>query len=1586
MKESTGRPTVLMDSKRSLKVKSHSQGVRPSLNASHSTTWADKRREINAHQAQEEMRPGRNSKRKGVRVQVAEPGRRATPKEFPVKLVGPSPVVSIQVEGIYTKALLDTGAQVTLLYRDFYDRHLKHLPLQRLEDLEIWGIGTQSFPYDGYLPIKLTFDPSLAGKAETFDTLAVVCPRPPGANKSSLIIGTNTDLVRRLLTQLVQGQDAPTLKVHPMLRQAYQRLGLEQKAPAEGVGKIWKLDKTEKVLQPGEVTCLRASVKLTWKQPGPFMVLESGPSEAQKGIEVIPEVIPLKALQKSHGKVLVSVRNTATTPVKVPARVLLGQVNPATPVAPSDLKREDGGEITIEELCSGNTALPPEWKKRARAQLIRWKEIFSRDEFDVGCAKSATHNIRLHEDKPFRERVRRVPLGDLEDLREQLGELKRTGIIRESRSPYASPIVVVRKKTGSLRLCIDYRTLNRRTIPDQYTTPRIEDALQSLSGAKWFSVMDLKSGYYQIPMNPEDREKTAFITPVGFFEFNRMPQGLSGAPATFQRLMERTVGDMNLIEVLVYLDDIIVFGRTLEEHEERLEKVLKRLYEEGLKLSPEKCQFYQSSVHYLGHIVSAEGVSTDPEKLDAVTSWPRPTNVTELRSFLGFCSYYRRFVEGFAKIARPLNELLRTEGEDDVPELVKPVKPAMGPRKPKESIQDQWTSKCEEAFIQLKKSLTTAPVLAYADPSKPYELHVDASRDGLGGVLYQEHDGHLRPVAYVSRSLIPSERNYPTHKLEFLALKWAVVDKLKDYLYGAEFIVKTDNNPLTYLLTTAKLDATGHRWLAALSSFMFSLKYRPGVGNRDADALSRRSHAPNDPTEEWAHLTSEGVRALCQGTEFRSSGGARAEEIGVSAAGVPRCYCRVTQVEEEGLPRLSKGDLRKEQLKDPLGKLLLKAIETQRPELLLTDSPREARLLHKEWDRLQIRQGVVYRRGPSDDLEEKWQLFLPAKFREGVLAALHDNHGHLGPERTFQLVRDRFYWPCMRGEVEGYCRSCARCIQRKTLPRQAAPMGHLQSQGPMELVCIDFLCLEPDLSGQGNVLVVTDHFTRYAQAFPTKDQKATTVAKVLVEKFFVHYGLPQRLHSDQGRDFESRLIKKLLDLLGIQKTRTTPYHPQGDAQPERFNRTLLNMLGTLSSEKKQHWSKHVAAIVHAYNSTVSDVTGYSPYRLMFGREARLPVDLAFGISPDHTSAASHKGYVDRLRKSLKTAYEKAQVSSDQRGLRNKRNFDLKVRIQDLQPGDKVLLRNLGIPGKHKLADRWKSQPYVICKQLPNLPVYQIRPEGRVGPLKTWHRNHLLPLSEAVRLPPDPVSHEVPSTSQGHRPVTRSQTAFPDVRDGDSPIEDLEDEEEVPDWMWSSQLPEPTTAYLSSSELVERGTLRAEAPEFVPFHMLTEEVADGEDPEEEIALFSEEELTASETPESNALGLEEEAIEESPRAAGSSTSKIVTPKEQRERRVIHPPKRLTYDQLGECSEEAIFTSKRTLDQPSSSTADLVEDNPSSPPGTSVQATQVSGVCEQNYLPSPDNWWEVPMSNLCCNMQLLSLNSAYEKEDNSLLCIC
>lgn len=433
------------------------------------------------------------------------------------------------------------------------------------------------------------------------------------------------------------------------------------------------------------------------------------------------------------------------------------------------------------------------------------------------------HSIRLTDERPFHERSQRLAPADIDDVRRHIQELIAAGIIKESRSPYALPIVVARRKTGKVRMYIDYRSLNSRTIPDQYTTSRIDDTLDYLSGSQWFSVLDLRSGYYQIVMKEEDKEKTAFICPLVFYQFERMPQGITGAPATFQRLMERAVGDMNILEVIVYLDDLIIFGKTLEEHEERLLKVLDRLKEAGLKISLDKCQFGQSEVKYVGLIVSANGVATAPAKIETVPTWPHPTDLKTLRSFLGFCGYYRRFIANYSSIVRPLTNL--TQGHAPKQHHRKTDKDSKKVYlKDSEPFGERWSPACTTDFHQIINCLIHAPVLAFSDPNKPCVLHVDASLTGLRAVLYQEHPEGLRPVAFASRKLSASKKNYPVHQLEFLSLKWAVVDKFHDYLYGAKFTVWTDNNPHTYVLTTAKLNATGHWWLAELSTYEFNIQ------------------------------------------------------------------------------------------------------------------------------------------------------------------------------------------------------------------------------------------------------------------------------------------------------------------------------------------------------------------------------------------------------------------------------------------------------------------------------------------------------------------------------------------------------------------------------------------------------------------------------------------------------------------------------------------------------------------------------------------------------------------------------------------
>lgn len=292
------------------------------------------------------------------------------------------------------------------------------------------------------------------------------------------------------------------------------------------------------------------------------------------------------------------------------------------------------------ELDFGDSPISVQLKEHIQTRVD--KEVphaFSRHELDVGGLSGVTHRIELEPHVPFKERTRRVSPADFNDLKRHLQDLLAAGIIEESSSPYASPIVLVRKKNGDLRMVVDYRRLNNLTKKDAYPLPRIEETFTLLSGSKWFTVLHLKSGYYQLEVEPSDRSKTAFTTPFGTWQFRRMPQGLTNSPATFQQTMEKVMARLNLQEVITFLDDLIVFSDSLEQHEERLMKVLKRIADFGLKLSPSKCKFFQTKVKYLGHVISAQGIQPDPDKVAAIREWPRPQTVRELRSFLGFTGY-----------------------------------------------------------------------------------------------------------------------------------------------------------------------------------------------------------------------------------------------------------------------------------------------------------------------------------------------------------------------------------------------------------------------------------------------------------------------------------------------------------------------------------------------------------------------------------------------------------------------------------------------------------------------------------------------------------------------------------------------------------------------------------------------------------------------------------------------------------------------------------------------------------------------------------------------------------------------------------
>ena len=385
------------------------------------------------------------------------------------------------------------------------------------------------------------------------------------------------------------------------------------------------------------------------------------------------------------------------------------------------------------------------------ALLLANKTTFSTSSYDLGCTSVVKHPILLTDNNPFKERSRRIPPALYEEVRQHLKQMLSSGVVRESSSPWASNVVLVRKKDNTLRFCIDFRKLNSRTIRNAHSLPRIEETLDSLNGACWFSSLDLCSGYWQVEVEEADKPKTAFtVGPMGFYECNRMPFGLTNSPATFQYLMEKVVGDLNMCSCLVYLDDVVLFSNTLEDRLSRLKEILNRLQTAGLKLKPSKCHFLQKRLKYLGHIVSANGVECDPDLTVDLKSWPVPTCVKKVQRFLGFAGFYRRYVKDFAKIASPLHALTGT------------TKGRSGRTIP---IPWEWGPNQQTSFQTLIDKLTSPPILSYPDYSQPFLLRSDASCEGLGAVLCQEQEGQIRVIAYASRCLKKSEKNYPSNKL-----------------------------------------------------------------------------------------------------------------------------------------------------------------------------------------------------------------------------------------------------------------------------------------------------------------------------------------------------------------------------------------------------------------------------------------------------------------------------------------------------------------------------------------------------------------------------------------------------------------------------------------------------------------------------------------------------------------------------------------------------------------------------------------------------------------------------------------------------
>ena len=552
-------------------------------------------------------------------------------------------------------------------------------------------------------------------------------------------------------------------------------------------------------------------------------------------------------------------------------------------------------------------------------------------------------------------------------------------------------------------------------------------------------------------------------------------------------------------------------------------------------------------------------------------------------------------------------------------------------------------------------------------------------------------------------------------------MKRAVCENFHEYLYGSNmFEVYTDNNPLTYVLSSAKLDACGQRWVAKLANYNFTIKYKCGLSNVETDALSRICWPEvladtEDLDVDLNCMDTHVVNAILTGSRCKSS---LIESVSCSSKIIPP----EMSLDSDSSSNI---DWMKEQRADPNLTVIIKLIESgqlQKRKLHKKDTP-EVKSLLRIMKSLKLVKDILYRKTYTDNSSSKkiqWQLVVPKAYRPRALAGCHDDVGHQGRMRTLSLLRERFFGQGM--QTEAIQLKCTRCLRRKT-PSHVAPLQTIHVTQPLELVHMDYLCLEPSKGNIENVLAITDHFTRYALAYPSKTQTAQATARILWNNFICHCGFPEKFISYQGRKFESDLIKELCKIAGVQKLHTTPYHPQGNGQCERFNSTLCNMLGTLSEEEKSDWKSYLGCMTHAYNCTKHASTTYSPYYLMFGRHPRLPIDVEFGLPKSNSGDNSSKSrYVQKLRRRLNYAFQKATKVANQQANKYKSSYDKSIRGPQLQEKDIVLVKIVAHQSRHKLQDKWKPEEYVVVEQpIAGTPVYRVQPVTG-GKLRTLHRN------------------------------------------------------------------------------------------------------------------------------------------------------------------------------------------------------------------------------------------------------------------------
>lgn len=984
----------------------------------------------------------------------------------------------------------------------------------------------------------------------------------------------------------------------------------------------------------------------------------------------------------------------------------------------------------------------------------QWLSCFASDtgEYCLPPHRAEDHAIELQPGAtpPFIRGSRPVPIPQRSAVKKSIEDLLAKGVIRPSSSAASSPILLVSKPNGGIRMCVDYRKLNDLTIKRRHPIPLLSETLSNLAGAKWFTKLDVRAAFNQLRIRKGDEWLTSFATRYGQFEWLVMPFGLCNAPATWQSFINSLIRDCLDDFATAYLDDILIYSKTYEEHIQHVQLILQRLQDASLPLDVDKCSFCVQRVDYLGVVLTPEGVEMDPKKVEVITSWKTPQSPRELHRFVGFCNFYRRFIPQFSQITSPLNRLLRckvttTKGRRHV------VYPPF-----------DWSPECASSFQRLKTLFASASVLAHFDPALPTYVETDASDFITAGVLSQKHDGALKPVAFFSHRMSPAEGNYAIYDKELLAIIRAF-ELWRPELIGVHEPVKvmSDHQSLRYFMSTKQLTSRQARWAEFLSQFRFIITYRAGKQNTVADALSRPSELALAQAEQLKYRTKTLLHDSNLEPDLKVALGIVLFDNSPTALSASSLFCAPTSLEP---PAATSDDQHNSDSEEDVDDVdLLSPVdvdEIRRAADHDTDIALIRSLLESHSRRLP---GHLVRRGfrfamsdfsiEDGTLHVQGRILIPNDhdIKLSILSKYHDSRifGHPSEKTLFRLISRFYWWQGLQADCERYTASCVTC--RRSKPNNFPPPGFLQplpvGQRVWSDVSIDLaedlpLCVRKGRAYR-HILVIVDRLSKDRLFEPLISKTAEEIAEVLHRRLYCVHGYPTSIISDMGSAFLSQLHRRYADIYKIRLIFASTRHPQTDGQSESTVKALKTYLREFVNYRQNDWADYLPDAEFVSRNWPSHSTGMSPFFAIHGFHPRCSTDPVATSSHLHDpeSADAVVARTTAIRRWLKDQLVWQQHGMAAQADRRRRPPSV------IRPGDSVFVDES------------------LLRQASDRPSSSLHPV-RLGPWRVLRsiRNHAF----EIDLPPDILR-------SGHSPIINAQflrlarPSIPGQRQSPSPV-------------------------------------------------------------------------------------------------------------------------------------------------------------------------------------------------------------------------